>query len=1011
MIAWRLVWGCLLALTTAVVQAAPLRSELLDDLRQPALWQVSASDQVQASARPSAQGGVCLDYNFAGVSGYAVLRRALPVDWPARFDLTALISGQGAQNDLQLKLVDASGNNVWWLNRPAFALPAQPTPLRVRSRQISFAWGPGPDKQLRHTAFIELVISASQTPGGGGKGALCLSRLSLQERAPDPAVWPEARVRDDAKRPTLDFQTPREFNGVALAWPPSGKPQPFELQASDDGRQWRRLRRGKSQPGGLGALFLPDEQARWLRLSLAPGSARPTLSLRSAAQWPTANAVVAELATRAPRGDLPRAFVGQQNYWTVVGVDRGGARSALISEDGALEVGPGGYSVEPAVRLDDGSVVTWAGVSLQHSLREGYLPQPQVRWQHAAFGLDIDAGADGPPDAPSLLARYTLRNTSARPQTYTLLLATRPWQVNPPQQFLSTQGGISAVQRLRWDGQALQVNARGLLQPTTRPSTISALGFDGGLSLDSLLAAPALRALDDPQALASALMQFRVTLAPGQQQVLGWTAGLAATSAGQAALDDHALSARLDASAATWRQRLNRVTLQLPPSGQPVVDTLRSSLAHLLMSRDGAALRPGTRSYARTWIRDGAMMVAALLRLGEVDAAREFVDWYATQLFASGKVPCCVDGRGADPVVENDSAGEYLYAVAQVWRHTGDLAWLQTQWPHAERVTNYLEGLRQQERAEAARRPANARLFGLLPPSISHEGYSDKPAYAYWDNFWALRAYRDAVLMAQALGHAEQASAWAAQRDQFAQDLSRSLSATASATASTATGAQRVLAGAADRGDFDPTSSSVALDPAQAQDLIEPGLLQATFERYWRSAQARADGSAPWRDYTPYEWRNVGALLRLGHPERARGLMAFLFQHQRPAGWNQWAEVVLPDAREPHFLGDMPHAWVSSDAIRSLLDLLGYEREGATPGQGGLVIGAGWDPAWLAQGDIVLRGLSTAHGPLDYRLLRRPGGWTLHLDRAGAPVDLVWQGHEKRLPPAPSTTFLELKAD
>ena len=58
--------------------------------------------------------------------------------------------------------------------------------------------------------------------------------------------------------------------------------------------------------------------------------------------------------------------------------------------------------------------------------------------------------------------------------------------------------------------------------------------------------------------------------------------------------------AQLDAVARQWRERLNRVGVVLPPAGQQIVDTLRSSLAHMLMSRDGPALQPGTRSYART---------------------------------------------------------------------------------------------------------------------------------------------------------------------------------------------------------------------------------------------------------------------------------------------------------------------------------------------------------------------------------------------------------------------------
>jgi hypothetical protein len=50
-------------------------------------------------------------------------------------------------------------------------------------------------------------------------------------------------------------------------------------------------------------------------------------------------------------------------------------------------------------------------------------------------------------------------------------------------------------------------------------------------------------------------------------------------------------------------------------------------------------------------------------------------------------------------------------------------------------------------------RRSRAHLFGLMPPSISHEGYSDKAGlFSHWDNFWALRGYKDAVLMAQGAG-------------------------------------------------------------------------------------------------------------------------------------------------------------------------------------------------------------------------------------------------------------------
>ena len=973
--------GLLLALACGAGSASSaLRSEVLDDFAQTSAWQAIASDQVKASLRRDGDGSLCLDYDFAGVSGYAVMRRDLPMLWPEHFELRARLKASGAVNDFQFKLVDASGDNVWWSNRPNAVLPVALGEVLVRRRQIDFAWGPAADRSLRQTQFVEFVIAAGRE---GGQGSLCLARLQLIERQPDPAVWPVARERLGGRGLEIDFGLTREFNGVTLRWPAGVKGLDYDLLASDDSRLWRRLRRVRGSDGGLDALFLPESQARHLRLTLHKGRARAQLALHSAAQWPTLNAVVATLAAEAPCGELPRAFVGQQNYWTLVGVDGGGQRSALISEDAALEIGRGGYSIEPAVQLDNGRRITWADAKISHSLRDGYLPLPSVHWQHADFALQLEAAADGPRDAPELLARYTLRNTSARTQRYTLLLALRPWQVNPPQQFLSTPGGVRAIHSLQWHAQTLAVNGGPGLHFTETPARVTAAAFDGGLGLAVLLAAPALQRLHDPQLHASALLQFPITLAPGASHTLGLVAPLGARVT---PANPSQLQLRSEAVAAHWRARLNRVNLQLPPAAQPLADTLRSALAQILMSREGPALRPGTRSYARSWVRDGAMMVAGLVRLGELDAAREFVDWYAGHIFASGKVPCCVDQRGADPVVENDSHGQYLFAVAEVMRHGGDRAFAQRHWPQVQRVVAWLEALRQSERTALNRRPERVHLFGLLPPSISHEGYSDKPAYSYWDDFWGLRGYKDAVLLARLMGDEARAQQWAVWRDEFEQELAASVGATA------AHHGIAHVAGAADRGDFDATSTTIALNPAQA--ALPPALLRATFERYWTEMSARADdlhsGRRRYKDYTPYELRNVGALAQLGWPERAHAMLDYFFKDQRPQGWNQWAEVVLPDVREVRFLGDMPHAWVASDTIRSLLDLFALEQER----EGSLLLGAGLRERWLDEGDLGLRGLSTAHGTLDWSLTRSASGWLLNMPRVlhglRQPVRLAW---------------------
>ncbi|HEX6613604.1 MAG TPA: coagulation factor 5/8 type domain-containing protein, partial [Rhodanobacteraceae bacterium] len=180
----------------------------------------------------------------------------------------------------------------------------------------------------------------------------------------------------------------------------------------------------------------------------------------------------------------------------------------------------------------------------------------------------------------------------------------------------------------------------------------------------------------------------------------------------------------------------------------------------------------------------------------------------------------------------------------------------------------------------------------------------------------------------------------------------------------------------------DATSTTIALEPggqlAHLENDLPHGLLDATFERYWKQSKARIEGG-DWKDYTPYEWRTVGVFARLGWRNRIPAMLDFFFAGIRPAGWNQWAEVVDRDPRKPRFIGDMPHAWVASDFIRSALDLFAYERRS----DASLVLGAGIQPHWLDKGGVALRGLRTPYGPLGYSV-KREGGKVIWTIDAGA---------------------------
>lgn len=191
------------------------------------------------------------------------------------------------------------------------------------------------------------------------------------------------------------------------------------------------------------------------------------------------------------------------------------------------------------------------------------------------------------------------------------------------------------------------------------------------------------------------------------------------------------------------------------------------------------------------------------------------------------------------------------------------------------------------------------------------------------------------------------------------------------------------MTGAADRGDFDATSTIVGLDPGDGATSIDQRIVRKTFERQWRNFVERRDSGKPWLDYTPYELRNIGAFVRLGWRDRASALMRFYLADRRPAAWNGWAEVVGRLPRETRFIGDMPHAWISSDYIRSALDLFYSERRSDRA----LVLAAGVPTAWLAGQGVAIRDIRTPYGRLSYTL--RPSGRDLRLDLTGGFV-LPW---------------------
>jgi hypothetical protein len=796
-----------------------------------------------------------------------------------------------------------------------------------------------------------------------------------------PLPWPFA----------LDLGAPTAIATVLIDWEEGRAPADYAIETSLDGTTFATARRIEGANGGRDSIWLGHVDARFVRVvpesdarfvRVVPDGDATRFAMRSyevvpfAAQ-PNANAFFHAVAGAARRGAYPRYWLQEQSYWTAVGAD-GDTVQALVSSDGQIEPGVRNFTIEPFLTVN-GRFVPWSDAAPEASLADGALPIPSVAWRADPIVLTQTTFATGAPGASALVVRHRVENRGDTTAEVTLWLGIRPFQVNPPWQALGTPGGVTAVHRIARDGRAVWVNGRSAIALLDEPDAFGAARYEQG-SLAEFLARGDVPPDDetfDAQGFASGALAYRLKLAPGARRDVSIAVPFHDAPTFLAVLpSEDAASSWVDAAHDTtlrhWRERLSTFDVRLPPAAGDASLALRAAIAQILVARAGPVLRPGTRTYARAWIRDGVLMASALLQMGMADEARAFLRWYLPWQDADGRVPCCIDERGRDWAVEHDAPGQLAYGALSLWRYRRDREIVREAWPHIVRAVDYVDRLRQQRKGAEWNAPDKVHFRGLLPESISHEGYSSRPVHSYWDDFWALRGLKDAVIAAQLVGDPSQERHIAAIRDDFASDLQASIVATMRHH-----GLDTIPA-SADLGDFDPSATSAAIGSAGARQLFPQDALDRTYERYVEDFRKRRAGEIAWEAYTPYELRNVEALVRLGRRDDALFLVEEMLGDQRPRGWRQWGEIVWRDPAAPRFIGDVPHAWIASGYVRALRTMLAYERE-----DGALVLGAGLPLAWLKdRGGVAVSKLPTHYGAITYTM-RATGENEIRIDLAG----------------------------
>ncbi|HEY2772463.1 MAG TPA: discoidin domain-containing protein [Candidatus Binatia bacterium] len=1007
----------------------------------PARWGVVTSGLAElalASTSDSTTPALRLEYDFHEGGGFVVAVHRVAVELPEVWEMRLRVRGNAPANVLEIKVMDSSGESVWRWKQESFSPPTDWMRLRIPSYAFEFAWGPAGGGEPKAISRLEIAVVAPP----GGRGVIDISSIRLVDRgiphfakieasSTAPGTTPELAYDRHAGTSWLsasdagphwlqiDFDDTHDVGGLVILWTIGALPASFRVNTRDSDGQWSIAY--EATHAGAAASFVPFVVARIcaIRIEAVAEDAKSgvgvaDIDVRSPSWSRTPSEFLTHVAQAVPRGTFPRYLLREQILWTPVATPTSGP-VGLINEDGAVEIGEGGFTIEPSLLLTDGKNpewITWADVERSMSLEGGGFPLPSVGWHRDGVELVVTPFAEVNGGDEHVVVRYRVRNLAAEPRSITLVVSVRPFQVTPPSQAFRNLGGPMQIETLAAEGNVVRIGRDAKITSDPAWSGFGATTIDEGGLTPFLVRGvlPTRTSVADRHGYSGAALRFDLVVdASGHSDVFvaclpdtttdrvdlvgrGSTPPVAYQKEVQATLYDDGGgepvhrdpvpagdgARRLERAIAQWHEALPVGLLKFPEVARDALETYLKSIGDILSCRDGVALQPGPRRYTRSWIRDGTIMAAALLRARRADAARAYIQWYGRFQREDGYVPCCVDRNGVDSLVEHDSHGQLIHAVSEACRFMHDEEFAQAMWPRCIRAAVYLESQRALRKTDEFRSGPRRSCFGLLPESVSHEGYLAHPVHSYWDDFWALRGYRDAAYLAQSLGARAAAAGRGTDAEAFARERVRWIAAADDLAAAIGFSVRIVMEergldtipASVEWADFDPTAIAGAISLAGAVDVLPPGAVARTFDQYMVGVRARRDGSSQWTNYSPYEVRIVGALVRLGRRDDANELLDALLGDRYPPQWKQWSEIVWHNRTAPAHLGDLPHCWIGAEYSIALRSMLVYEHEGDSA----LVIGAGLRSEWLTGDGIEVCALPTWFGDLDLSIRRGPGG-------------------------------------
>lgn len=390
--------------------------------------------------------------------------------------------------------------------------------------------------------------------------------------------------------------------------------------------------------------------------------------------------------------------------------------------------------------------------------------------------------------------------------------------------------------------------------------------------------------------------------------------------------------------------------LRLDLPDQRFSDCLEAQVSHLLMGLVRDETRPGEpTNYPLTWLRDGAYVVTALARAGQLAVAQRLARRFAEHDFFGG--------FGA----EGDNPGLALWCldeVAALVRDPDYDAWL---WPHVQRKAAWVCRMATTTGEIRSRDfpgpivpyliedPVKNRDLGLICQAARDgliRGRMDLHIPVLFASAASYRGLVGAARIAGRLGHVDAAASWSALAGSLREAWNRALPGPEGGNERTA---------------------MCGMWPAEV--VTDRATYTGILDRHWQ-AERHPDGSLRSLPlWTYFTFAEAHQWLRLGCQDRVWTTLEWFWAHEPSPGLYAWWEgngeenafrrweSVRGWTRPPHVV---PHYWSAATALLLQLGMLGYAEDGT------LVVGGGVPASWIGR-SFEIENLATPLGVHSWR--------------------------------------------